>query len=109
MCATLAGKAIRIDEIRVTDMAPGLRDYEVCLLRLLEKISNGCVVEINETGTSMRYRPGLIMGGFHVEHDCGNSRGIGYFVEPLVSVAMFGKKVRCLLDDNMFAVVAVVD
>ena len=34
----------------------GLRDYEVSLLRLVEKVTNGCVVQINETGTSVYYR-----------------------------------------------------
>lgn len=51
LLATLAGKTLRIDEIRARDSAPGLRDYEASFLRLLEKISNGCIVEINETGT----------------------------------------------------------
>jgi hypothetical protein len=39
-----------VDDIRVDDAAPGLRDYEASLLRLLEKVTNGTVVEINETG-----------------------------------------------------------
>lgn len=95
VCATLSGKTLRIDDIRAEDTNPGLRDHEVSLLRLLEKITNGCVIEINETGTSLRYRPGLITGGFNLQHDCGTSRAIGYFVEPLVSLSMFGKKVRC--------------
>ena len=34
------------------DAAPGLRDHEACLLRLLEKVTNGTVVEINETGAA---------------------------------------------------------
>lgn len=50
VAATLSGRAIRIDEIRSQDQNPGLRDFEACLLRLIEKITNGCVVEINETG-----------------------------------------------------------
>ena len=50
VCATLLGRPLRIDNIRSTDENPGLRDYEASLLRLIEKISNGCVVEINETG-----------------------------------------------------------
>lgn len=29
---------------------PPCRDYEACLLRLIEKITNGCEVEIDETG-----------------------------------------------------------
>ncbi|CAI5931065.1 unnamed protein product [Closterium sp. NIES-64] len=47
--ATLSGRAIRIDDIRAEAESPGLTEYEASLLRLLEKISNGCVVEINET------------------------------------------------------------
>ena len=53
-CATLSGRTIRIDDIRARDENPGLRDYEASLLRLLEKITNGCVVEINETGAAVR-------------------------------------------------------
>lgn len=50
VCSTLSGRAIRIDDIRSDDQNPGLRDFEASLLRLLEKLTNGCVVEINETG-----------------------------------------------------------
>lgn len=50
ICATLSGKAIRVDGIRDRDQNPGLRDYEACLLRLIEKVTDGCVIEINETG-----------------------------------------------------------
>ena len=50
--ATLAGVTLRIDEIRSKDESPGLREYEASFLRLLEKISDGCIVEINETGSS---------------------------------------------------------
>ena len=52
-CATLSGRTIRIDDIRARDENPGLRDYEASLLRLLEKVTNGCVVEINETGAAV--------------------------------------------------------
>lgn len=48
----LSGKPIRVDDIRSDDEAPGLRGFEASLLRLTEKISNGCVVEINETGAA---------------------------------------------------------
>lgn len=48
--ATLSGRTVRIDGIRERDESPGLHDYEANLLRLLEKLTNGCVVEINETG-----------------------------------------------------------
>lgn len=89
--STLSGKAMQIDDIRSSDQNPGLRDYEASLLRLIEKITNGCRVEINETGTRLRYRPGFVHGGLDLEHDCGVSRGIGYFLEPLCLLSMFGK------------------
>ena len=50
LLSTLTGRGIRVDDIRADDQSPGLRDYEASLLRLLEKVTNGCVIEINETG-----------------------------------------------------------
>ena len=72
--STLSGKAMQIDDIRSSVQNPGLRDYEASLLRLIEKITNGCRVEINETGTRLRYRPGFVHGGLDLEHDCGGFR-----------------------------------
>ncbi|KAK9814342.1 hypothetical protein WJX72_004157 [[Myrmecia] bisecta] len=92
VCSTLSGRTILIDDIRSRDQNPGLRDFEACLLRLLEKVTDGCEVEINETGTSLRYRPGLATGGAGLVHDCGKARSIGYFLEPLACIALFGKK-----------------
>jgi RNA 3'-terminal phosphate cyclase-like protein len=54
VCATLSGRTIRIDGIRERDESPGLRDFEANLLRLVEKLTNGCIVEINETGAGRR-------------------------------------------------------
>eukprot|EP00983_Pelagomonas_calceolata_P015051 478587-Pelagomonas_calceolata.AAC.1 len=53
LLSTLSGKSIRIDDIRLNDTSPGLRDFEASFLRLMEKLTNGCVVEINETGERM--------------------------------------------------------
>ncbi|KXZ50132.1 hypothetical protein GPECTOR_17g1005 [Gonium pectorale] len=93
VCSTLSGRPIRIDDIRAADPeSPGLRDFEASFLRLLEKLTNGCVVEINETGTSLRYRPGVVVCGMGLSHDCGTSRGIGYFLEPLLVLGLYGKK-----------------
>lgn len=90
VCATLSGKAIRIDNIRSDDESPGIRDYEASLLRLLEKITNGCIVKISPTGTSLKYVPGLLTGG-DFKHECPVTRSVGYFLEVLVSLAPFGK------------------
>lgn len=60
-------------------------------MRLLEKISNGSVIEISHTGTAILLKPGVLTGG-PVIHDCPLSRSIGYFLEPVVALAPFNKK-----------------
>ncbi|XAR51775.1 RNA-3'-phosphate cyclase [Bertholletia excelsa] len=92
LLSTLACTPVLIEDIRVNETWPGLRPHEVSLLRLLEKICDDCVVEINETGTKLKYKPGIVMGGKHLVHDCGVSRSIGYFLEPLIVLGLFGKK-----------------
>lgn len=93
--ATLAGRRVRIDGIRDKDESPGLRDYEASFLRLLDRLCNGCAIEINDTGTSLRYSPGVIVGG-PVEHDCGVGRGVGWFVEGVLPLLPFGKRPAAL-------------
>lgn len=106
LCATLSQKAIRIDDIRVNDENPGLRDYEASLLRLVEKITNGCTVQINATGTAMKYIPGVIVGGDDLEHNCPLTRSIGYYLEFLLAVCPFAKNATAMTltgitnDDN---------
>ncbi|KAF8077852.1 RNA 3'-terminal phosphate cyclase domain-containing protein [Lyophyllum atratum] len=86
----LSGKHVRIDKIRSDDKNPGLRDFEISLLRLLEKATNGTIIEISVTGTAILLKPGVISGGV-VTHDCPLSRSIGYYLEPLVMLAPFSK------------------
>ncbi|BFZ57992.1 hypothetical protein PYCC9005_005050 [Savitreella phatthalungensis] len=88
--ATIAGKTIRIDKIRPLDANPGLRDYEISFLRLLERFTNGSLIEISYTGTTLLYKPGQITGGV-ITHDCKGSRAIGYFLEPLLPLAPIAK------------------
>ncbi|KAI0797679.1 18S rRNA biogenesis protein [Abortiporus biennis] len=87
----LSGKPVRIDKIRSDDKNPGLRDYEVSLLRLLERITNGTIIEISVTGTAILLKPGIIVGG-SITHECPVSRSIGYFLEPIIMLAPFSKK-----------------
>ncbi|KAN0140996.1 RNA 3'-terminal phosphate cyclase/enolpyruvate transferase [Lactarius tabidus] len=107
--AILSGKPIKIDTIRPGDKNPGLRDYEVSLLRLIEKVTNGTVIEISLTGTAILVKPGIIAGGL-VTHECPTSRSIGYFLEPIVMLAPFSKKPLSLTlrgitsDDNDLSV-----
>ncbi|KAK6142762.1 hypothetical protein DH2020_023110 [Rehmannia glutinosa] len=92
LLSTLSTTPILIEDIRADATWPGLRPHEVSFLRVLEKVSDDCVVEINETGTKLKYKPGIVIGGRHLIHDCGTSRAIGYFLEPLIVLGLFGKK-----------------
>ncbi|KAG6898336.1 hypothetical protein C0992_009011 [Termitomyces sp. T32_za158] len=86
----LSGRHVKIDKIRPEDKNPGLRDFEVSLLRLLEKVTNGTVIEISVTGTAILLKPGVILGGA-LTHDCPLSRSIGYYLEPIILLAPFCK------------------
>jgi len=85
-------------------------DFEISLLRLLEKLTNGTIIEISVTGicivhlyasssvheyrnigTAVLLKPGIISGGV-LSHDCSLSRSIGYYLEPIVMLAPFSKK-----------------
>ncbi|SCV15970.1 probable RNA 3'-terminal phosphate cyclase-like protein [Nakaseomyces glabratus] len=66
-------------------------DHEVSFLRLMEAVTNGSVIEISYTGTTVIYRPGIIIGGPYT-HTCPPSKPVGYFVEPMLYLAPFSKK-----------------
>lgn len=65
-------------------------EHEVNFIRLLDRMTNGSCVKINETGTELNYSPGLLIGG-QLEHDCSLERGIGYYLEAIIAVAPFCK------------------
>ncbi|KAJ1207070.1 hypothetical protein NDU88_002462 [Pleurodeles waltl] len=88
--ATLSGKPVKIRGIRAKEDSPGIRDFEASFIRLIDKITNGSKIEINETGTTLYYQPGLLFGG-SVDHDCNPHRGIGYYLESLICLAPFMK------------------
>lgn len=93
--ATLAGRTVRFDAVRADDSAaPGLSPAEISFVRLLDKLTHGSAVEINETGTTLRYRPGVLVGhaGARASHDCHPSRGAAYYLEPLLMLAPFCKR-----------------
>ncbi|XP_063624374.1 probable RNA 3'-terminal phosphate cyclase-like protein [Cydia splendana] len=91
LLSTLSGRSVRIEEIRSTHDDPGLREYEVSLIRLLDKVTNGTRVELSETGTSVFYQPGILIGG-QVTHNCSTQRGIGYYLEVLLALGPFCKE-----------------
>eukprot|EP00930_Biecheleria_cincta_P007014 TRINITY_DN10814_c0_g1_i2.p1 TRINITY_DN10814_c0_g1~~TRINITY_DN10814_c0_g1_i2.p1 ORF type:complete len:375 (-),score=71.94 TRINITY_DN10814_c0_g1_i2:67-1191(-) len=90
--ATVSGRPVVITDIRSKDEEPGLRDYEASFVRLLDKLCDGSDVVINETGTTLRYTPGQIIGGGGLVHSCPPSRCITYFLEALLLLAPLAKQ-----------------
>jgi len=104
----LSGRQIIVKDIRSQDENPGLSDYEMSLLKLLEKVTNGSVVNINKTGTRVIFRPGMIdcNEGLPIEHECHLARNLTYYLEVVVPLAVFGKTILNLTlkgntDDNL--------
>lgn len=94
--SVLSGKPIKIEKIRSDDLNPGLKDFEVSFLRLVEAVTNGSSIEISYTGTTVIFKPGIIIGGSYT-HNCPTSKPVGYFVEPMLYLAPFSKKKFSLL------------
>lgn len=44
-------------------------------------------------GTTLRYTPGLVLGGQDFTHDCSQSRGVGYLLDVLLFFGLYAKKV----------------
>eukprot|EP00392_Amoebophrya_sp_AT5.2_P004687 g4695.t1 len=91
--STLSGRSVLIKQIRAEERKPGLRDYESNFLRLLDKITDGAKMEINTTGTQLRYEPGQLTGCKDrvVAHECPGSRGLTYWLEPLAMLLPFAR------------------
>jgi len=88
----LSHRRLLIRNIRTDDLQnPGLKDYEASFLRLIDQITNGSKMEINSTGTQLKFHPGGLLGGEH-HHDCPDSRSIGWFLEGVLPLAPFGKE-----------------
>ncbi|KAI9778584.1 MAG: hypothetical protein M1839_007977 [Geoglossum umbratile] len=100
--STLTGRPVHISKIRTSSPTnPGLATHEVSFLRLLEAVTNGSTIEISYTGTTLLYRPGLIVGsiagsgasGGVIRHELPPecTRGVSYFLIPLCLLAPFSK------------------
>eukprot|EP00980_Cylindrotheca_fusiformis_P004688 scaffold992_cov116-Cylindrotheca_fusiformis.AAC.23 len=88
----LSQRPVLIRNIRADDLEnPGLKDYEASFLRLIDSMTNGSRMEINNTGTQIRFQPGILLGG-DIEHECPESRSIGWFLEGIMPLAPFGKE-----------------
>jgi RNA 3'-terminal phosphate cyclase-like protein len=49
--ATLSSKAVRINGIRADTDEPGLKEFEAGFIRLLDKLTNGSTIEVQNSCT----------------------------------------------------------
>jgi RNA 3'-terminal phosphate cyclase-like protein len=103
VCATLAGRRVRINNIRADadsgvagSTGPGITEFEASFLRLLDGVTNGSQITINDTGTRVTFAPGVVTGGRHLDlhggHTCPTARSVAWFAEALMWLAPFGKE-----------------
>lgn len=72
--ATLAGKSIKIKDIR--SFSGGIQEFEVNLIRLVDKLTNGTKIKLHPSGTELDFTPGILHGG-SIEHQCCVEKSIG--------------------------------
>lgn len=91
--SALTGKPVELENINSFDKSPGIREYELNFLNLVSLISNGTKLTLSKKGDSLRFTPGMIINNDmrELSFDCSNCRAIGYYLEPLVLLALFGK------------------
>ena len=89
----LSGRQIIVKNIRANHTNPGLLPYEVNLLQLIEKVTNGCQISISKTGTRVVFKPGIIDAneGVDIVHQCSLERNITYYLEVICLLGVFGK------------------
>jgi len=97
----LTQRPILITNIRSTSLtSPGLSTSEASFLHLIDKITNGSKIEINTTGTQLKFHPGILLGSsasstngmMMYEHTCEGGRSIGWFFEGILPLLPFGKE-----------------
>lgn len=107
LCAIVAEQNLLIEDINMRRNPPGLKAEESRFLSMIESISNGCKIIVTKGATHMKFYAGLITNneGIEFTFDCGLHRSIGYYLEYLILLAMFGKnslsvKLTGITNDN---------
>jgi len=90
----LLQKPIELSNIRPKNINPGLTEYEISFLKLVEQITNGTRIEISKTGTILKFFPGVITNNYGelLEFDCDLSRNLTYYLEGIIPISFYGKE-----------------
>lgn len=68
----------------------GIQEFEVNLIRLIDKLTNGTKIRLSPCGTEIEFIPGILYGG-KLEHDCCVEKSIGYYLDVLIAFGPFCK------------------
>lgn len=74
--ATISGKSVKITDIR--KHGDGIQEFEINVIRLIDKITNGTQIKLSRCGTEVEFTPGILHGG-KIEHSCCVEKSIGEF------------------------------
>lgn len=91
---------IHIKNIHIDSVNFGLQSYEINYLKLITMITNGSKVQINKTGSEIKFVPGTITNnlGTHFSFECDKNRGLSYYLEGILLISLYGKeKLNCCL------------
>lgn len=68
-------------------------DYEINFFNMVNLVSNGAKLILSKEGDSIKFQPGMIINNDNrdLTFDCGVTRSIGYYLEFLILIALFGK------------------
>mmetsp|Transcript_79653 Transcript_79653/g.129149 ORF Transcript_79653/g.129149 Transcript_79653/m.129149 type:complete len:350 (-) Transcript_79653:1725-2774(-) len=78
----ISKKTIYLENIRNRSQQKGLRNYELDLFSLIDKIFYDCSVQINEIGTKIKFIPGSLKDG-NFFHNTIGTRALSYYLEFL--------------------------
>jgi len=78
-----SGKPIYIEDIRIRTKKIGLRDFELNLLSLIDKLTHNCLIQLNEPGTHLKFSPGYVNEGNYF-HNTDGTRSLSYYLEFLI-------------------------
>jgi RNA 3'-terminal phosphate cyclase-like protein len=91
LLAIFTGKQILFDFSEETNTCKLLKPNEISLLRLLDRITSGTVLQLDESQRLVTIQPGVLIGG-KIAHECSNCRGITYYLEFLALLAPYCKR-----------------
>jgi RNA 3'-terminal phosphate cyclase-like protein len=82
---------IVIQGIREVETEPGLNEAELCFARALAQSCDGSKLVINDTGTRIHFRPGMLTGGLIEILDIPPTVHLGWIIEGFLPLCPFFK------------------